>query len=380
VIERRTLAAAILAGIGFVTTPIAFAALEREGDRDDADTTGAKPRPTAFAAVTSEQRAAVRRGLDYLVSVQDPHKGFVRPQIEGQDGRVAITALAALAMMANGAAEDRGPYAEPLGKAIRYLIRTSQTQDDKQNGYLSTPGDTKSKMHGHGYAALALAEAYGMFGTGDDAGAFSSGVLRDTLVRAVRLTERAQTSRGGWGYLPDPMGNHEGSITVCQLQALRSAKTAGISVSPLTIRRATRYLHLSQEPDGSFAYSLHERHSTYSLTAAAVSTLHARGIYDSEEVRQGMDYLDRNFAGFLRDRLWFYYGSFYAAQAMWHDADPRRFERWFAKMREEILRLQAADGSWPIQNDIEKYGPAYTTAMATLVLQLPYGYLPIFQR
>ena len=91
-------------------------------------------------------------------------------------------------------------------------------------------------------------------------------------------------------------------------------------------------------------------------------------------------YLQRNFEGFLRDREWFYYGAFYAAQAMWHESDPRQFERWFTSVRNELLRVQASDGSWPRLNELEKFGPAYNTALATLILQLPYGYLPIFQR
>ena len=42
-----------------------------------------------------------------------------------------------------------------------------------------------------------------------------------------------------------------------------------------------------------------------------------------------------------------------------------------------IARLQRSDGSWPCYAGP---GEAFATAVATLVLQIPYHYLPIFQR
>jgi len=358
-------------------------------EREGAEKERASKVATGFRSITEEQRDAVRRGLDHLASRQDPHKGFIRPGIQrggpgGQSGRVAITALSVLSFLANGSSGGRGPYGEAVEKGVRYLLRTASQlpPDDRAHGYISTPGDDLSRMHGHGYATLALAEALGMFGT--DAkrtgGEYSSAALHEKLTAAVRLIERTQTSDGGWGYQPDRTSDHEGSITVCQLQALRSAHNAGIGVDPLTIKDATEYLVLSQQRDGSFAYSLHDPRTSYALTAAAVSTFHARGIYDSPEVRRGMDYLLRNFDGFLDNPTYFFYGSFYAGQAMYHARQPLLFERWFEPIRARLLRTQAPDGSWEPSEIESDLGSAYATAMGTLILQIPYGYLPIFQR
>jgi hypothetical protein len=44
--------------------------------------------------------------------------------------------------------------------------------------------------------------------------------------------------------------------------------------------------------------------------------------------------------------------------------------------RDELVKQQNADGSW--QGDFA--GHVYGTAIALLTLQLPYQYLPIFQR
>ncbi len=383
VIVLAALALAALVGV------VPFAAIAREASREGEEKhrvtdTGAKPADTrAFRAITAEQRRAIDRGIAYLIEQQDPHKGFFDPHIDGQDGRVAITALACLALMANGTSGNRGPHAEALANGLRYLMRTCDRADGPLQGYMSTPGDSKSKMHGHGYAALALAEANGMLGESPEARAtdFSGAELRTCLTHAIRLIERSQTSAGGWGYEPDRTGDHEGSITVCQLQALRSANNVGITANHVTIRRATEYLHKSQEPDGSFAYSLHDRRSSYALTAAAVSSLHARGIYDSPEVRRGMDYLERSFDDFMSPARegFFYYGAFYAAQAMYHAQDIRKFETWFESVRAHLLRIQAEDGSWPRQDE-QDHAATYRTAMAVLILEVPYGFLPLFQR
>jgi hypothetical protein len=65
----------------------------------------------------------------------------------------------------------------------------------------------------------------------------------------------------------------------------------------------------------------------------------------------------------------------YMAQAMYqvHDA---RYDRYFPALRDSLLQLQASDGSW--QGD--GVGTVYGTAIACIILQLPFDYLPIFQR
>ena len=47
------------------------------------------------------------------------------------------------------------------------------------------------------------------------------------------------------------------------------------------------------------------------------------------------------------------------------------------RVRAELLGEQRPDGSWP--NDIGP-GPAFGTAVACIILQIPLRYLPIFQK
>jgi hypothetical protein len=50
--------------------------------------------------------------------------------------------------------------------------------------------------------------------------------------------------------------------------------------------------------------------------------------------------------------------------------------KYFPSVRERLVNSQAGDGSWR-GDDV---GSTYRTAISTLILSLPYRYLPIFQR
>ena len=116
---------------------------------------------------------------------------------------------------------ERGSVGRALSRAIDWLI--DHCGDD---GYFYYERDEISRMHGQGYALLALTQAYGMYVTD----AVQHRRLHDAIVRGVTLIESAQGTLGGWYYEPRKMDAHEGSITVCMLQALRAAKDTGFAV------------------------------------------------------------------------------------------------------------------------------------------------------
>ncbi len=70
----------------------------------------------------------------------------------------------------------------------------------------------------------------------------------------------------------------------------------------------------------------------------------------------------------------YYYGHYYAVQAMWH-AGGQRWQRWYPAIRDELVRDQLRDGSWQSDISIE-----YGTAMACVVLAVPNHCLPILER
>jgi len=297
---------------------------------------------------------AVERGLEFLHAAQNKDGSWG----SGSYSRhVGITGLGTMAMMSNGNLPGRGKYGEDVRKAIAYILKNVNVH----SGFIGY-GAT-ARMYGHGFAALALAEAYGMD---------QNEGLRDKLKSAIRLIIRSQKSDGGWRYDPNPAGMSDLSVTVCQVMALRAARNAGIKVPKEVIERAIEYVKKSANDDGSFRYMLHQGSGkSYALTAAGLTTLYGAGEYDSPEIGAGLKYLE---AANPENFSHYFYGHYYAAQAM-YQAGGDTWRKWHAKVAAELLRKQRPDGSWS-----GEIGDAYCTAMACVVLQVDNCYLPIFQR
>ena len=210
--------------------------------------------------------------------------------------------------------------------------------------------------------------------------------LLRALHAAVACIQNSQGSEGGWEYEPKRTVRHEGSVTICLVQALRGAKDAGLVVDTKVVERALDYVRRSQKEDGSFRYAIGNDRSSVALTAAAIATLNAGGEYSGRAVLSGFDYLQRELAKREGDSSWEagvrpdvhfpYYERFYLAQALWQHTDQRVFEEWFEREQRGLLGTQAEDGSW----SDETYGSVYATAMSVLVLALPDGLLPVYLR
>lgn len=347
-----------------------------------ATSTGATDRFSTAGLITPKTRLAVERGLDWLSRNANRDGSFGQP-----NARIAITSIAALAFMANGSTANRGPYRRDVRRAIRYLTSHVST-DPSHRGYIYLESDQESRMHGHGYATLALAEALGTYGPDDPERARE---LKQALVRAIRLIERTQSEAGGWYYNPEDDGNHEGSITVCMLQALRAANNAGIYVKKRVVDNAVNYIKRSAERrdgalTGAYKYSLTESQTSFALTSAAVGTLYMCGIYDSEYVRLGLLHMNRTLDEHLHAGQFYYYGLLYASQCYfqfggdtWRRAYPRIRDSLLAHIVPKVESPENA-GSFQPRSAERNYGNVYATAMATLTLQIPYRFLPIFQK
>jgi hypothetical protein len=316
------------------------------------------------AEITPALRLAVSRGFAYLIRQQRDTNSF-----QSSDYPVAENALMGLALLAGGYTDTTGPaeYVEALKENTHRLL-SYQNKD----GYFD---DSHSQMYGHGFATLFLAELYGMSAKQDDA-------LRKALERGIRLIERAQGKEGGWDYVPGGLGRLGGgdtSITVCQTMALRAAKNLGIAVDQRVVENARRYIERAQKPDGGFAYRIagefqFKNYSEFPRSAAGVCILYSLGDYRSSRMRDGIFYLEKNYRK-LSDFP--HYGHYYCAQAMFQ-VGGRYWKDYFAWASKEFLDSQRADGSWKA-GTFEKSVPV-RTAMALIVLQLPYRFLPIHER
>jgi uncharacterized protein YfaS (alpha-2-macroglobulin family) len=320
----------------------------------------AQDAPASDNLLDEKAAAALRSAHEYLVGRQQENGAF---GTSGYRGNVAVCSLAGMALMSAGSTPGRGPHATAVNRFLSYVL--AATQD---SGFISvTATASHGPMYDHGFATLFLAECYGMSQRGD---------LREKLSKAVKLIVSTQNNEGGWRYLPQ-RDEADVSVTVCQVMALRAARNAGMFVPAETVQKAVDYVKRCQNPDGGFMYRLPSGESAFPRSAAALVALYSAGIYDSPEVVKGLEYLQ----GFrpradLPSRAVqnYFYGHYYAVQAMWH-ARGKAWPEWYRAVRDDLVGRQANDGSWQ-----DPYGREYATAMACLVLQMPSNYLPIFQR
>lgn len=336
----------------------------------------ATPSATPVAdLMTPETQAAIDRGLAYLSRAQLDDGGY--PDGQFGTGNVAVTALAGLALMAGGHQPGRGLYARNVSKAVDYVCRRQAP-----NGLLSSTEAAVSHaaMYQHGFGTLFLAEVYGML---PDAG--RNRQVRDALDRAVMLILASQqrTDAGGWRYDVRP-NDADVSVTVAMMMALRAARNAGLSVPKSVIDSAVKYVKQCQTADGGFVYKKEQQFagSAFARSAAAVVGLYSAGIYDGKEIANGLNYLIKyspnrrsGWGNDIRPEYYFY-GQYYAALAMW-TAGGAYWTEWFPAIRDELLSKSRAGGQGIWQ---DFHGPAFATAIAGIVLQLPNNYLPILQK
>jgi len=301
--------------------------------------------------ITPQLRVAVGRGLDFLASRQQPG-GALGPS----GGHAGITALAAMAFMSGGNLPGRGEYGANVQRCLDYVL--SQAGDD---GLIA--GDSSyGQMYGHAFATLFLAEVYGM---SPDA------AVKQRLARAVRVLLDAQSREGGWRYQAIPF-DADISVTICCVMALRAARDAGMKVPGEAIDNAVDYVRRCQNSDGGFGYMPSGSESAFARSAAGVATLYYAGAYGGQDVQRGLRYLRACRGARDPEQAYFYYGHYYAAQAMLL-AGGEHWAEYFPGIREQLLaRQDARSGGWNADAGVD-----YGTAMALIILQMPNRSLPI---
>ncbi len=318
--------------------------------------------PLVKAKLGERERVAVLSGLRSLARTQNRDGSWSSGGSYSRN--VGITSLACMAFMANGSQPGRGEFGENIDRGLHFVLASVRA-----DGYITAGG--RSRMYEHGFAALFLGQAYGMTQRPD---------VGEKLRLAIALIQRAQKrADGGWRYDPTPGRRSDISVTVCQIMALRSARNAGIKVPKTCIDRAIKYVKLSCLPDGSFSYMLPgTNRGSYALLSAGVSSLYGAGEFDCPELKRALarfkETTPRNIPRRGPMSHYYFYAHYYAAQAAFH-AGGEHWSQYYPAITRELLANQASDGRWS-----STFGNTFATAMACLVLQLPYQYLPIYQR
>ncbi len=316
--------------------------------------------------ITAEAKAAIDKGLAFLARTQD-RQGFWSNRSGYGEYPVAMTALAGMALLMDGNTTTQGRYAQNVDRATTYVLRSVTP-----NGLIGRKEIAEGRpMFGHGFSLLFLSQVMGV--CEDSARAAE---IQEALGRAVQLTGRSQSRLGGWIYSPDS-GGDEGSVTITQVQGLRSCRNMGVEVPKSIIDRAMEYLSISQNSDGGIRYMAGQQGtpSRVPITAAAVACWYNAGEYENPKAKKALEFCKGKLSGGSPEQGHDYYAHVYWAQSLFISTD-KDWDNYYAKRRQYLLAQQQPDGSW----FGDGVGDVYGTALALIILQLPYNQLPIMQR
>ena len=325
--------------------------------------------PAEPPEITPVVRTAIERGTQYLVSTQNRDGSW---RTHGSTGGypVAMTSLVGLALTAGGNTPTQGPHARNVSGALTFVLKSA-----RRDGLIAQLEEESHCMHGHGFAMLFLAQCYGM-----EEDPRRQAEVRLVLQRAIELTARSQSAAGGWLYTPDA-GGDEGSVTVTQVQALRACRNAGLAVPKRVIDNAMLYIERSANPDGGIRYQVSDTGpSRPAITAAAVACYFNAGQYDNPRASKALDFVEQHLSP-KRGQASNYFGHYfyahlYMSQVMYL-AGEDHWREYYPAMRQVLIDKQNRDdGSW----NGDHVGTTYGTAVALIILQLPYKNLPIMQR
>jgi hypothetical protein len=315
-----------------------------------------RPNRPVADEITPAQTQAVERGLAYLAARQAPNGAF--GAFGSAQGHAGITALAGLAFMSAGNLPNRGKYGRSVQKCLGFVLASTQ-----ESGLICSD-NSHGAMYGHGFATLFLGEILGMSPDED---------VKEKLRKAVRLLQKTQNSQGGWRYQPIPF-DADISVTICSVMALRAARDAGIKVEKQVIDNAIVYVRRCQNPDGGFSYMAGQgAGSGFARSAAGVAALYYAGVFEGKDLKRGLDYLKRFPPGRPGAEAYFFYGHYYACQAMFLAGDEY-WASYYPAIRDVLIaRQNRTTGSWT-----GEAGEDYAAAMALIILQMPNRYLPVF--
>lgn len=319
---------------------------------------------------TTESETAVELGLAWLAAHQRPNGAWYFNHHDGPcDGRcgqpgtsgcsTAATGLAVLAFLGAGYTPEHGPYKQEVRDGIYYLLsqaRINQFGADLQQG----------SMYGQGIATLALCEAYSM--TGDQ-------TIEPIAQKAIDFIVHAQHKAGGWRYVPGAPGDT--TVFGWQFMSLKSAQMAGLNVPTPTVHLAKYYLDSVQTAQGAYYGYLSPGKEPSPTSIALLCRMYMGWRRDHEQLGQGIEYLAE--LGPSKTDLYF---DYYATQVMHHHGG-QWWEPWNLTMRDHLVESQAKRGhqrgSWYFADEHgDEGGRLYNTAMAIMILEVYYRYMPIY--
>ena len=320
--------------------------------------------------VPADVRLVYERGINFLAQSQLDDGSWTTNASSRGSNKNGVNALCLMAFLASGEDPNFGDHQTNVSRAIRVII----TGQNPRTGFIP------DNMYEHGFAMLALAEAYGAVDdstiwepNSDDSKRRSIGSSLELAVRAA-VTAQKNNPWGGWRYSPTDT-TADTSVTGAVLVGLLAARNAGLEVPDQSIDKALVYYKGMTSEVGAVGYSGGLGGFGNSMSRSSIATL----VYAIGKRQDWPEYPAT--AKFIASHLdhhettWPFYYRYYVAQAL-YQSDETAWNNWNRETARLLKSMQNADGSI----GKSEHGPAYSTAMSLLALALNFRFLPIYER
>ena len=326
-------------------------------------------------AVPRDVRDLYDDGCRFLARVQDP-SGSWKDANEGP----GVTGMAMMVLLASGEDPNHGAYRTNIRRALRNIIAAQ----DVETGYYGRDG--RASMYHHGFAMLAMAEAYGAVDDRElwsEESAGGKGLsVGESLELAVRLavTSAKKNPVGAWRYSPDA-ADHDTSVSGAVLMGLLGARNAGIEVPDETIDRALAYFASMTGTDGTVGYASAGGGSeattsigTLVMAIARRKDLPQYGMASANLIKGSRSGGAASFGGGYPN-----YTRYYRAQALFQ-ADFEAWKAWNDGLVRDLKADRKADGRIGSNSGMGDDGEIAGTSLSLLALAVNFRFLPIYER
>jgi hypothetical protein len=333
-------------------------------------------RMATLAGANEESEKAVALALRWLAAHQMPDGGWsfdhaAAPKCHGQcrnsgsmdEARNAATGLALLPFLGAGQTHKTGNYRETVRQGLYFLVNRMKV--GRQGGSLLEDG---GRMYSHGICSITLCESYAM--------THDKGLYAPAQQSIYFICYAQDPVGGGWRYAPRQRGDT--SIVGWQVMALKSGHMAYLRIPPITVKKAYQFLDTVQAKDGAqYGYTDPAPDRPATTAVGLLCRMYLGWKQDNPALGRGVRWISDQ--GPSQSDMYY---NYYATQVMRH-WEGELWYKWNSVMRDQLVNSQSKNGhetgSW-YRGDRhgDRGGRLYETAMATMILEVYYRYLPIY--
>lgn len=284
---------------------------------------------------------------------------------EAVKARNGATGMALLPFLAAGHTHANGDYKKEVHAGLAYLIKNMKV--DEKTGSWNEPQGT---MYAHGFAAIAVCEAYAM--TGDKE------LLTPAQYALNYIVFSQDPVGGGWRYQPKQAG--DSSVTALQTYALKKGLASQLEIPKKTVLGTSKFFDSVQSNDGGqYGYTAPAEGRAGTTAMGLLSRMYLGWKKDEPDLKEGIEYLDK--LGPSKSDIYY---NYHATMVMFQYGDEP-WQRWNARIRDKLIEAQETDegpaaGSWYFGGSTgsARGGRLFCTSLATLILETYYREPPIY--